>query len=164
MVLADTNLAPVGSSSARTPSRSPRPSPSPSVTGPTSPRPPPTASSPRSSGPTRDDPVLAANQLLAALEFIHFENPFKTDARGIVLEPQGSWLPSSPAFLTTLLEGMSGNPALQPVTLSQFFSQVHKGGNDEPASRHLQSGPAPRVITAGQANAARHGPRRTSPH
>ena len=97
------------------------------------------------------DPVLAANQLLAALEFIHFENPFKLDARGIVLEPQGAWLPSSPAFLAALLEGMSGNPALQPVTLNQFFSQVHKGGNDEPASRHLQAGPAPRVITAGQA-------------
>ncbi len=97
------------------------------------------------------DPVLAANQLLAALEFTHFENPSLLDARGIVLEPQGAWLPSSPAFLATLLEGMSGNPALQPVTLSQFFSEVHKGGNNEPASRHLQSGPTPRVITAGQA-------------
>ena len=55
VVLADTNLAPVGSSSVtgRIPSRSPRPSPSPSVTGPTSPLPPPTASSPHFSGPTR---------------------------------------------------------------------------------------------------------------
>ena len=97
------------------------------------------------------DPVLAANQLLATLEFIHFENPFKLDARGIVVEPQGSWQASSPTFLAALLGGMSGNPALQSVTLNQFFSQVPKGGNDEPSSRRLQAGTAPREIPAGQA-------------
>ena len=31
-----------------------------------------------------DDPVLAANQMIAALEFIHFENAYETDAAGIV--------------------------------------------------------------------------------
>ncbi len=97
------------------------------------------------------DPVLAANQLLATLEFIHFENPFKLDARGIVVEPQGSWQASSPTFLAALLGGMSGNPALQSVTLNQFFSQVPKGGNDETSSRRLQAGTAPREIPAGQA-------------
>jgi hypothetical protein len=46
---------------------------------------------------------------------------------------------------------MSGNPVLQPVTLNQFFNEVHKGGNGEPATRHLQSGSAPEKIPAGQA-------------
>jgi hypothetical protein len=35
---------------------------------------------------------------------------------------------------------LAGNPVLSPVTLSQFFAQVPKGGNEEPASRHLQAG------------------------
>jgi Family of unknown function (DUF6049) len=86
-----------------------------------------------------DDPVLAANQLVASLEFIHFENPFKTDARGIVLEPPASWHPSD-ELITTLLNELGGNPVLDPVTLDQFFEQVPKGGNEEPESRHLVSG------------------------
>jgi hypothetical protein len=97
-----------------------------------------------------DNPVLAANQLLAALEFIHFENPSLLDARGVILEPPAQWQPST-TFLNTLLGEMSGNPVLQPVTLNQFFNEVHKGGNGEPATRHLQSGSAPEKIPAGQA-------------
>jgi hypothetical protein len=86
-----------------------------------------------------DDPVLAANQMIAALEFIHFENAYESDARGIVVEPPASWQPSG-ALLTTLLTELAGNPVLSPVTLSQFFTQVPTGGNEEPASRHLQAG------------------------
>ena len=87
------------------------------------------------------DPVLAANQILATLEFIHFENPYKLDARGIVVEP--------PAFVASLVTRVPDRTARRdgrqpgrcsPVTLNQFFSQVPKGGNDEPASRHLQAG------------------------
>jgi hypothetical protein len=96
------------------------------------------------------DPVLAANQLLAALEFIHFEDPYESEARGVILEPPASWQPST-TFLNTLLGEMSGNPVLQPVTIDQFFNQVHKGVNQEPATRHLQSGSSPEKIPAGQA-------------
>ena len=86
-----------------------------------------------------NDPVLAANQMIATLEFIHFENAYESDARGIVVEPPASWQPSD-ALLTTLLTELAGNPVLSPVTLSQFFAQVPKGGNEEPASRHLLAG------------------------
>ncbi|MGA2305194.1 MAG: DUF6049 family protein [Acidimicrobiales bacterium] len=101
-----------------------------------------------------DDPVLAANQMIATLEFIHFENAYETDPRGIVVEPPASWQPSDP-LLTTLLTELAGNPVLSPVTLSQFFAQVPKGGNEEPASRRLQAGsPAKSGVIA--AATARH--------
>jgi Family of unknown function (DUF6049) len=101
-----------------------------------------------------DDPVLAANQLLATLEFIHFENAFTLDPRGVVLETPQYWHPGA-GFLSTLLAGLTDNPALAPVTLDQFFAQVHKGGNDEPVRRHLQSGAAPSSQTIGRTLAQR---------
>jgi hypothetical protein len=88
-----------------------------------------------------DDPVLAANQMIATLEFVHFENPYERDARGIVMEPPESWQPSD-ALLSTLLTEMAGNPVLAPVTVDQFFAQVPEGGNGEPATRRLASAPA----------------------
>jgi Family of unknown function (DUF6049) len=101
-----------------------------------------------------NDPVLAANQIVAALEFVHFENPYKTDARGIVVEPPASWQPSD-TLLSTLLTEMAGNPILSPVTLSQFFAQVPEGGNGEPASRHLAAG-TPSTTGAITKSAGRH--------
>lgn len=95
------------------------------------------------------DPVLSAEQLLAGLSFVHFENAFLSTARGIVVEPPASWRPSA-AFLDALLSGLSGNQVLKPVTLAQFFDNVPVGGgpNDrEPSVRHLQSGPATHGIT-----------------
>jgi len=99
-----------------------------------------------------DDPVLAANQMIASLEFIHFENAYEADPRGIVVEPPASWQPSDP-LLSTLLTELAGNPVLSPVTLDQFFAQVPKGGNEEPSSRHLQAGSLAKsgVITAATA-------------
>ncbi len=88
-----------------------------------------------------DDPTLSANQLLGALSFIHFENAFLGDHRGVVVEPPAGWHPRS-AFMGTLLAGLANNPALTPVTLSQLFAQVPAGGNHEPSSRQLQSGSA----------------------
>jgi hypothetical protein len=90
------------------------------------------------------DPQLAANQLLATLEFIHFENAFATEPRGVVIEPPQFWRPPN-GFLSTLLSGMTGNPALAPVSLDQFFAQVPRGGNNEPSSRHLVSGSPPKT-------------------
>ena len=87
------------------------------------------------------DPVLGAQQLLAALDFVHFENAFLSDARGVVVVPPAGWRASG-TFLATLLAGLSGNPALSAVTLSQLFTQVPVGGNHEPAVRQLQAGPA----------------------
>jgi Family of unknown function (DUF6049) len=88
-----------------------------------------------------DDPVLGAEQLLAGLSFVHFENASLADHRGVIVMPPPGWQPSA-VFLGTLLAGLTGNPALTPVTLDQYFTQVPVGGNREPAARTLQSGPA----------------------
>ncbi len=87
------------------------------------------------------DPVLGAEQLLAGLSFVHFENAYARDPRGVVVVPSPGWQPSK-AFLETLLAGLTGNPALNAVTLDQLFAQVHAGGNGEPFMRRLQAGPA----------------------
>jgi Family of unknown function (DUF6049) len=88
--------------------------------------------------------VLAANQLLADLALISFEDPDASWARGVVLSPDLRWDPP-PGFLPTLLAGLADIPVLQPVTLSDFFSQVAGGddggnpdsGNGWPATRDL---------------------------
>ncbi len=103
-----------------------------------------------SAGFTADpgDPVLGAEQLLAGLSFVHYEDPYLTDARGVIVEPPAGWRPSAP-FLETLLEGLTaGNDALTPVTLTQFFVQVPAGGNREPTVRRLQSGSASRDVSS----------------
>jgi hypothetical protein len=87
------------------------------------------------------NPVLGAQQLLAGLSFVHFENAFLSQARGVVVSPPPDWNPSA-AFMDALLSGLSGNPALDPVTLDQLFTKVPVGGNREPSVRRLQSGPA----------------------
>jgi hypothetical protein len=81
---------------------------------------------------------------------------------GIVVEPPASWQPST-TLLTTLLDELAGNPVLSPVTLNQFFAQVPKGGNEEPSSRHLQGGFAPKSGVIPAATAATW-PRRGPPH
>ncbi len=98
-----------------------------------------------------DDPVLGAEQLLAGLSFVHYENASLTEARGVVVDPPAGWTPSA-SFLETLLFGLTANPALMPVTLTQLLAQVPVGGNHEPAVRHLQSGPASRGITTTSAD------------
>jgi hypothetical protein len=100
------------------------------------------------------DPILAANQLLATLSFVHFENAFFEQPRGLVVDPPAGWQPNA-AFDEVLLQGLSGNPALSPVTVSQLFSQVPIGGNSEPSSRHLATGSVPRSATISAASALR---------
>src|SRR6185437_2186432 len=93
--------------------------------------------------------VLSAEQLLAGLSFVHFENPYLSNERGIVIAPPSGWRPSA-AFLDALLGGLSNNQALSPVTLAKFFQDVPVGGgpNDrEPTVRHLQSGAATHGFT-----------------
>ncbi len=98
----------------------------------------------------RSNPILGAEQLLAGLSFVHFENAFLGAPRGVVVSPPPGWRPSA-AFMDTLLAGLSGNPALKAETVSQLFADVPAGGNHEPAVRQLQSGPAGRGITRGAA-------------
>jgi hypothetical protein len=94
----------------------------------------------------RANPVLGAEQLLAELSFVHFENPFFSSPRGVVVTPAPGWQPTA-TFMDALLGGLSGNQILSPVTLAQLFSQVPAGGNREPAVRQLQSGASNRGIT-----------------
>jgi hypothetical protein len=92
------------------------------------------------------DPVLEAQQLLAGLSFVHYEDAFLPDRRGIVITPPSGWQASTP-FVETLLAGLTGNPALEPVTVQQLFAQVPVGGNNEPSTRRLQGGSAGRGIS-----------------
>jgi hypothetical protein len=98
----------------------------------------------------RSNPVLGAEQLLAGLSFVHYENAFKPAPRGVVVDPAPGWQPSA-AFMDALFAGLSGNPALKPETVSQLVADVPAGGNNEPAVRQLQSGPAARGMTRGAA-------------
>jgi hypothetical protein len=100
------------------------------------------------------DPTLAANQLLAGLSFIHFENEFKPDPRGVVITPPASWH-ASPAFVGTLLSGLANTQIVSPVTLNQLFTIVPVGGNGAPATRHLQTGPGVGTGTITPTSAAR---------
>ena len=87
------------------------------------------------------NPVVEAEQLLAGLSFVHFENAFLSSPRGVVVSPPQGWRPSA-AFMDALLGGLSGNPALDAVTVSQLFADVPAGGNHEPTVRQLQAGSA----------------------
>jgi hypothetical protein len=100
---------------------------------------------------TPADPVLGAEQLLAELSFVHFEDTFLRQARGVVVVPPAKWHPST-AFMDALLGGLTpANAALKAVTLNDLFAQVPAGGNREPAVRQLQSGAANHGITSSAA-------------
>jgi Family of unknown function (DUF6049) len=100
---------------------------------------------------TPGNPVLGAEQLLAGLSFVHFEDTFLRQPRGVVVVPPAKWHPST-AFLDALLGGLApANTALKAVTLSDLFTQVPAGGNREPATRQLQSGAANHSITSSAA-------------
>jgi len=85
------------------------------------------------------DPTLGANQLLANLSFIHFENQYDPDRRGVVLVRRG--LAPLDRLCLDLPAGLANSQIVSPVTLDQLFAQVPVGGNRAPDSRHLQAGP-----------------------
>lgn len=107
------------------------------------------------------NPTLAATQLLATLEFFHFENTSLFDNRGVIITPPPGWQASG-AFVNTLLTGLTDNPALSAVTLDQFFAQVPVGGNGEPTVRHLQQSSAPAPAKISRALAGRIAGARTN--
>ena len=84
----------------------------------------------------RADQVLSAEQLLAGMSFVHFENAFLT-TRGVVIEPPAGWQPSG-SLPRRAAGGLSGNQVLSAVSLGQFFDQVPTGGN-----RRAQRPPPP---------------------
>lgn len=65
--------------------------------------------------------VLAASRLLAELSMIQVETPGIT--RGVAVLPPPRWA-ADPAFVETLLSGLSGHPLLQPTSASGLFEQV----------------------------------------
>lgn len=74
------------------------------------------------------DPALAATQLLADLAIVHFERPNTRAVRGMVAVPPSGWVPDA-AFDRVLLAGLTGNPVVQPVTMSQYFATVTRSGS-----------------------------------
>ena len=103
---------------------------------------------------TPANPVLGAEQLLAGLSFVHFENAFLSAPRGVVVVPPAGWQPSA-AFMDALLAGLSpANPALKAVTLSQLFAAGARG-------RQPRAGGAPAPVRIGR---PRHHAQRGRPH
>ncbi|MDQ2726081.1 MAG: DUF6049 family protein, partial [Actinomycetota bacterium] len=72
------------------------------------------------------DTVLAANQLLAELAMIQLETPGET--RGVAVVPPPGWQ-ESPSFLDVVLNGLTANPLLAPVTTKTLFSAVPPAGH-----------------------------------
>lgn len=66
-------------------------------------------------------PVLAADHLLAELAMIQTETPGIN--RGVAVVPPHRWS-ADPAFVNTLLAGLSNHPLLQAVTASGLFTAV----------------------------------------
>jgi hypothetical protein len=79
--------------------------------------------------------VLGAMQLLGDLSFLHFERPSLADPQGVVITTTEST--SSATFLATLLQGLTDNPILEPITLDGLYAEVPAGANGAPSSRHL---------------------------
>jgi len=67
------------------------------------------------------DPVLAGHQLLADLVMIQQELP--SQVRGVVILPPDGWLPSEP-LVKTVLDGLSTNALLAPVTVDRLFADT----------------------------------------
>jgi hypothetical protein len=67
------------------------------------------------------DPELAAHQLIAELAQIYYEKPNDTTPRGVVVVAPNDWT-ASPAFVSTLLGALAGNPIIEPVTTNGLFA------------------------------------------
>ncbi|HYA67323.1 MAG TPA: hypothetical protein VED63_01200, partial [Acidimicrobiales bacterium] len=74
--------------------------------------------------------VLAANQMLADLALIYYEEPNLPTARAVVAVAPTQWSPDA-GFLDTLLRGLSANPVLEPVTAASVFDSVPHNGTTE---------------------------------
>jgi hypothetical protein len=68
-----------------------------------------------------DDPQLAAAHLLADLAVLFGDSPGLE--RGAVIHPPRRWDPTE-AFLTTVLEGIAGNPMFDGTTVSDLVDEI----------------------------------------
>ncbi|MCL6104272.1 MAG: DUF6049 family protein [Actinobacteria bacterium] len=84
------------------------------------------------------DPALNANQFLADVAQIYFNEPNASQARGLVCIAAANWQ-SEKTFLPALLSGITNNPIIEPVTLSTLFNTVPPGINGEPSVWRLAS-------------------------
>ncbi len=88
------------------------------------------------------DPALEANQLLADLAMIHFEEPNTPTPRAVVAVPPTGWAPSR-AFDTTLLAGLTTNPLVKTTTLAGYFATFEGAGTPLTARRLVNGGTGP---------------------
>ncbi len=88
--------------------------------------------------PARGGPALAADQILAELEFDYYEAQNTPAPRGVVAAPPTT-AGVDPAVVADLLDGLQNNPMVEPVTLATLFSDVPVGGTvgrfTQPSSR-----------------------------
>jgi hypothetical protein len=66
-------------------------------------------------------PALAAQRLLADLAVLYFDSPGVV--RGTVALPPAAWRPNAD-FLGAVLDGLRGNPILEPVDINTYFENV----------------------------------------
>ena len=88
--------------------------------------------------------VLAAHQMLADLAIIQAERP--ANRRGVTVLTPAGWRPD-PAFLQTVLDGLSTSPVLAPVTVDQLFAAVppaqdHQAPLQRAVAAQVPAGPA----------------------
>lgn len=83
-----------------------------------------------------DDPVLAAERLLADLALLHLERPSLSIPLGVVILPPRGWSPNR-LFVSTLLRGLGDNPLVSSATLSSLYGSLQPGSNGVPTTRQL---------------------------
>ena len=93
-----------------------------------------------------DDPVLAAQLVLADLAVLHGDQPGPLRPRGVVVAPPAG-VAVDPDFLRTVLAGIDAAPILEPVTLDAYFRDVDPEGEVERLVRTLA--PSPATVTLG---------------
>ena len=76
-------------------------------------------------------PALATHRFFAEVAQIYFEQPFGSQARGVVVAPTA--VPNSSPFLSDLLEGLESSPIAQPATVASIFSAVAPGADGAPS-------------------------------
>ncbi|HXQ74964.1 MAG TPA: DUF6049 family protein [Acidimicrobiales bacterium] len=88
--------------------------------------------------PGRGGPALAADQILAELEFDYYEAQNTPAPRGVVAAPPTT-AGVDPAVVADLLDGLQNNPMVEPATLATLFTDVPVGGTvgrfAQPSSR-----------------------------
>jgi hypothetical protein len=89
-----------------------------------------------------EDPVTAADHLLADLSVLYLDAP-GFDPRGVVVAPPRG-RPTDAALVRAAFDGIEGNPLLRPASLDELFTGVaaeEAGG--EPLLRTMVDGPRP---------------------